>query len=378
MNRPVPVLLLIHSLGHGGSERQLAGLAQGIDRSEFSPHVASVLGGFRADEMRAAGIPVIQLNLRGTLAPNVLSVARGLRHYIRENGIRLLHAFDYGPSLFAIATARSCGIVALSSQRYYMDSVPPKYRVMALASHWLAHGVVVNSAALKTYLHKRLRYPNRRIETCPNGLDTAIFRDGPRERIDIVNDVVAGAGLVIGTVCVLRREKNLGQLIEAFAKIRVHHTGLKLLIVGSGPEEQNLKDKARNSGLQEKDCVFLPTTVNVPRVLRSIDIFVHPSLSEGMPNAVMEAMACGCAVVATRVGGGPELIEHGVHGLLVDPGNGDQLSAAIETLTQSPDTRRAMGQAGAARIRSEFSIEASCRTIERIYRQALARLERGR
>lgn len=373
MTRPVPVLFLIHSLGHGGSERQLAGLAQGIDRNEFSPHVASVVGGFRADELRAAGIPVIQLDLRGLFAPNVAKVAGGLRRYIRENGIRLLHAFDYGPSLFAIATARSCGIAALSSQRYYMDSVPPKYRFTALASHWLADGVVVNSAALKTYLHEQLRYPLRKIEACPNGLDTSVFRDSPRERID----AVAGAGLVIGTVCVLRREKNLGQLIEAFAKIRAGHAGVRLLIAGSGPEEQNLKALAARLGLDAQACVFLPTTADVPRVLRSIDIFVHPSLSEGMPNAVMEAMACGCAVVASRVGGGPELIEQGVHGLLVEPGNGERLEDSMETLARSPDARRAMGQAAAARMRREFSLEASCRTLETIYRKALAKRQHG-
>ena len=94
----VPVLLMIHSLGHGGSERQLAAIARTLDRSRFEPHVASVFGGFRADELRRSGIPLLTLPITSYLKPSILRTAAQLRRYIRTNGIRLVHTFDYSLS----------------------------------------------------------------------------------------------------------------------------------------------------------------------------------------------------------------------------------------------------------------------------------------
>ena len=371
MNPPVPVLFLIHSLGHGGSERQLALCARNLDRSRFSPHVATVAGGFRVDDMRASGIPVFKLPLHGLLKADTLSVARLLRDYIRQHRIRILHAFDFGTAPFGVGVGRTCrGLIVLSSQRFYMDSVSRKTRALVLASHWMAHGVVTNSAALKDYLHREYKYPLSRIEVCPNGLDADSFRPEPRERLNQVAD----ASLVIGTVCVLRPEKNLAQLLEAFAKVRAGVPGARLLIVGSGSEEQMLKSLAARLGL-EQAAVFLPSTRDVAAAMRSIDIFVHPSLTEGMPNAVMEAMACGCSVIATRVGGSAELIEHGVHGLLVDPGDLAGLTTQIAAIVNDSALRLKLGAAAAHRMREEFSIDAASRKMEEIYTRFLSRYE---
>jgi glycosyltransferase involved in cell wall biosynthesis len=367
VNRPVPILFLSHSLGHGGSERQLAGLARGLDRKLFAPHAASVIGGFRAAEMQAEGIPVIQLPLRGLVRSDTLQVARHLRKYIRDNGIRLLHTFDFGTAAFGVAVARSSGIVAISSQRFYMDSVTLKNGVLVLASHWLAHGVVANSQVLKTYLHRKFKYPLGRIDVCPNGLDPQVFCLEPRMRLPAVAD----APLVIGAVCVLRPEKNLGSLLNAFSRIHTQSPAARLLIIGSGPEEPFLKATAARLGLSDT-AIFLPTTSDVAPAMRSIDIFVHPSLTEGMPNAVMEAMACGCAVVATSVGGTPELIEHGVNGLLVEPGNSADLAEKIETLLRDSTLRLKIAAAASQRIRTDFSLAASARRLEEIYQRYLS------
>ena len=175
---------------------------------------------------------------------------------------------------------------------------------------------------------------------------------------------------------VLRREKNLGQLIDAFGRIHRNFPGATLLIVGSGPEEANLKAQAERLGINEA-CRFLPSTSDVTPALYSIDIFVHPSLTEGMPNAVMEAMACGCMVIATRVGGCPELITHGVHGLLANPDDPDDLLAQMQIAITDPLRRVAMAGAAAARAQAEFSIAASARTLEQIYERHLARSQRS-
>jgi glycosyltransferase involved in cell wall biosynthesis len=358
---PVPVLMVIHSLGHGGSERQLTELARSLDRSRFQPHVASVDGGFRVDELRAAGIPVFRIPI-GSL-PGLASVeaARHLRRYIRAHRIALVHAFDYGTAFFAVGAARGCGVIALSSQRFFMDSVPLKYRLLTRAAHRLAHGVVANSHAAARHLTGH-GFPSVRVHVCPNGIDVETFHPEPRERLEALRE----APLVIGTASVLRPEKNIKLLLQAFARIRDRRPEARLLIVGGGSEDHNLRQLAARLGVASH-CVFLPVMADVRPALRSTDIFVHASLTEGMPNAVMEAMACGCAVVATRVGGTPELIDHGLHGLLAEPGNRDDLVAQIERLISQPGERKAMALAASERMRDDFSLAASARRLERIY-----------
>jgi len=363
-------LYLIHSLGHGGSERQVAAMALTIDRGRFAAHVATVKGGFRVADLEGAGIPVVDLPLRSYVGSGVTAAWRKLRAYIREHRIAIVHAFDYAVAPLGVAAARTVpGVIALSSQRFLMDSVPPKYRYLTLAAHWLAHGVVANSEAAAACL-KGYGYPASRIQVCHNGLDPAEFPPLPRQRVPELAD----AELVVGVACVLRPEKNLGQLLEAFARVRGRAAGMRLAIVGSGPEEARLRGLAQRLSLGEA-CLFLPSTPDVGPRLRSIDIFVHPSLSEGLPNAIMEAMASGCAVIASRVGGCPELIEHGVDGLLVDPGGLDGLTAALGALIDNPGARTKLAAAGTARIGREFSLQASARRLERIYEGYLTRAD---
>jgi glycosyltransferase involved in cell wall biosynthesis len=365
--RPVPVLYLIHSLGHGGSERQLAAVAQSLDRERFTPHAASVLGGFRAEEMRRDGIPVWTLPFRSYLGASTLPAMRQLCGYICRERVGLVHTFDYSLSPLGIAAARMCrGVRAVSSQRFYMEAVPLKYRHLLMASHWMADAIVANCEELRRHLHEEYKYPASRIAVCWNGIDTARFSASARTRLEEVR----GAGLVVGTVCVLRAEKGLDRLLHAFAEVRNAVPDMKLLVVGSGPEEKALHELAAKLGIMPQ-CRFLPSTSEVTAALSSIDIFVHPSLTEGLPNAVMEAMACGCTVIASRVGGCPELIEQGVHGLLFSPENLGELIMALRTAIGQPELRQNMACAAATRIRERFSIAAAARRMSEIYERVL-------
>jgi glycosyltransferase involved in cell wall biosynthesis len=371
MMEPVPVLYVIHSLGHGGSERQLAAVTRALDRRRFMPHAVSVLDGFRADEMRQDGIPVWTLPLRSYFDPSAVRALRQLRRYIMREKVALVHTFDYSLSPLGVAAARICpGVRVLSSQRCYMELVPGKYRHLLMASHWMADGVVTNCEALRRHLHEEYKYPASRIAVCWNGIDTGRFHCGARKRLDEVRD----AALVIGTVCVLRAEKGLNLLLLAFAAVRNLVPGMKLLVVGSGPEEKTLKALATELGIAAHS-VFLPSTPEVTAALSSIDIFVHPSMTEGLPNAVMEAMACGCAVIASRVGGCPELMDEGVHGFLSRPDRPSELILALRTAIEQPELRQSMAIAAAARIREKFSIASAARRMSAIYEGVLGGAE---
>jgi glycosyltransferase involved in cell wall biosynthesis len=172
---------------------------------------------------------------------------------------------------------------------------------------------------------------------------------------------------------VLRPEKSIETLIDAFAKVRDLGPGLRLKIVGSGSELEALQCRAAPLGSQ---CEFVPAVRDVTSVLSSIDIFVLPTRSEALSNSIMEAMACGCATVASRVGGNPELIEHGATGLLFEAGNVDDLAAQLRTLILDRSLRRKVAGAGAQRIHTEFSNAASARRMAGIYERYLEARDR--
>jgi glycosyltransferase involved in cell wall biosynthesis len=144
---------------------------------------------------------------------------------------------------------------------------------------------------------------------------------------------------------------------------------MKLMIVGSGPEKERLEALSASLGLGG-DCVFLPSTADAPRALRAIDVFVHPSLSEGLPNAVMEAMACGCAVVASRVGGCAELIEEGKTGFLTEPGKLDSLTGKLSAVIANDELRIQFAAAAAERMK-DFSLARAALRMQQIYQSYL-------
>jgi glycosyltransferase involved in cell wall biosynthesis len=140
---------------------------------------------------------------------------------------------------------------------------------------------------------------------------------------------------------------------------------------------ETLREMSIRLGLQE-NCHFEPSTADVARWLRAIDIFVLPSLSEALSNALMEAMACGCAAVASRVGGNPELVLDGTTGLLFPAGDASQLADRLQRLIDDQDLRARLSTAASERVRQQFSLEESARKMEEIYEELLGRkLETG-
>ncbi len=305
--KPIPILLMSHSLGHGGGERQLALTALSIDRTRFEPHVGHCEGGFWMDRLRAAGVPFFRMGPRSLLGISAWREARRLRAYIREHNIRIVQTFDYTMNVLGIPAARSVpGVITISNLRCHMYLIPRRYQWLNRLAHRVSTAIVVNSEALRRHLVEGYSMPSGKIFTCYNGIDTAVFHPAPRaELAGLTTDF-----LVIGAVCVLRPEKNLALLLEGFAEVAQNRPDIRLLIGGSGPEEPALRALARTLHIAEK-CLFHPSTPDVARLLSAIDIFVLPSLSEGLSNALMEAMACGCCVIASAVGGNPELVTDG-------------------------------------------------------------------
>ncbi|MDX2150587.1 MAG: glycosyltransferase [Bryobacteraceae bacterium] len=371
MAAPTPILLFVRELHQGGCERDLTKLALHLDRSRFQPHVGCFYGdGLRASELRDGGLPPVEFPVHSFRSPALLPHAFALRRYVQKHRIRLVQSFDVPASVFVTPVVAGAAPVVLTSQLSYRSLVSRPLQWLLRASDRMATGVVVNCEAMRRHMIEEGVAPHR-VHVCCNGIDTGVFHPGSGQR----RAEVHGASLVIGTVAALRPEKGLATLLEAFAAARLEDA--RLVIIGSGPILPTLQAHAAALGLAAS-TLFIAATTEVADWLRSIDIFVLPSRSEALSNALMEAMACGCTPVASNVGGNPELVESGQNGLLFPVGDADALRSNLVILAGDPNLRHEWGTRSAARIREQYSLGAYVRRMEGLYGDLLAAHDTGR
>jgi glycosyltransferase involved in cell wall biosynthesis len=281
-----------------------------------------------------------------------------------------VHAFDPPAVFFAgLATPFLRPATVLSSQRCFRSACSPAWKRLVHWSERLTDGVVVNCRALETY-RRSAGWTAPEVHLCYNGLETRRFQRlsaPPRPQ------VIPDDAIVIGSVCGLRPEKGLSTLLLAFAATHAANPRTFLVIVGDGSERTKLEQQARQLGIAAS-CLIQPTASDVVPWLSLIDIFVLASpMNEALSNALMEAMACGCACVASNVGGNPELIEHERTGLLFEPGDVGVLARHLRLLTADADRRRQFVEQALVRVARDFSLDAAAQRMAAIYEQVLGR-----
>lgn len=365
---PVRVLMVARDLDVGGIERDISKFARHVGVYAIEPHVACFNpGGMRWQEIEQAGIPLVTMPVKSFRSKSAIEGARDLRRYLVQNRIQVVHAFDVTADIFCVPLARIFGVPVLSSQLCYRELYAPFVRITMAVIDRIATGVFVNCQGIADHLNVDWGVARRRIHVCYNGYEPQEFHPQARNRPMILAD----ASIVFGTVAVLRPEKNLKLLVESFARVfRIDHRA-RLLIVGSGPERQELLQMAAALGLTDA-CVFQDAVSQPAEWMRAIDVFVLPSLSEGFSNSLLEAMACGCCPVASRVGGTPELVNDGESGILFEPGNLNELSDVLVYLMQHPEKQRHLAERAAAFVQEHLTIQKASARLGSIYRALLA------
>jgi glycosyltransferase involved in cell wall biosynthesis len=365
------VLLLITELDRGGAERVVADLAASIDRLRFDVTVATLWpGGDLASEIVRAGTPVISLGLRRSKDPRfVLSLVRILARY----------RFDLVHSHLALAglVAR----IAVQADRSIADiytehSARSTYSALARVLNCISLGVpeevvAVSSEVRRSWAAMHCRR-SRRAVVVHNGVfvPEEPRNEDTRRRVRAALGIRGDASAIV-TVANLLPPKGHGLLLEAFAGVAPAAPPY-LVIVGEGPMRRQLEAKAAALGISDS-TMFLGTRRDVPEILQAADVFALPSVTEGLPIALLEAMARGVPSVATRVGGIPEVIVDDVSGFLVPAGNVSELRARLSQLLASSDLRSRIGQGGRERILARFEVVGMTRQYEEIYQDALRR-----
>jgi len=389
----IQVLHLVDSFCLGGSERQVANLVGGLREGEFRPHVAC----FRAEgelleQVRAEGVPFVEYPLPSLVSATTVARLIDLVRYLRRHRIAVVHTTGVYANAFGVVAAALARTPAIVASVRDMGGLcgDGLQRLQRLACR-LADAVVANAEAVA----RRLRsegWNGAKIEVIRNGFvpppPEAARREaatggtdvrGIREELGIPPGVP-----VIGAISRLHPVKRLGDLLDAVALLAGRHPETRVLLVGpfsGGPVIENchreLRERAEQLGLGDR-VIMTGARTDVPRILAELSVSVLPSASEGLSNALLESMAAGVPVVATAVGGTPEVVEDGMCGLLVPPADPASLAAAIGCLLDSPPLAAALGEAGRRRVEERFGLGRMVEETTRLYRRLLARPKRGR
>jgi glycosyltransferase involved in cell wall biosynthesis len=181
---------------------------------------------------------------------------------------------------------------------------------------------------------------------------------------------ITEANLVCGMIAILGTEKDHSTLIKAMPKIIPQYPNTSLLLIGDGPKRAELQDLVHKLGIADK-VIFTGNRRDIPQLLATLDVVVLSSFYEGTSITLLEAMAAAKPVVASRVGGNPEVVEDGVTGFLVPPADPDALAFRLSQLLGDEDLRQKMGQAGRQRVEEQFSLSQMVANYERLYNQVL-------
>ena len=281
---------------------------------------------------------------------------------MRRRGIAVSHSFDFYSNVVGVLAGRLAKVpVVIASQRDLGNLRPPSQQRV---HRWVlrrADAVTVNSPAIAARLIDRRTLPSSRVILIQNGIDLHRFRPsspGPRPA-------------TVMTLGNLRPEKGHAEFIEAAGLVHDRFPHVAFAVWGDGPLRQTLQAQINRLGLD--GVVALPGETSQPeQVLSGARIFVLPSRSEATSNGLLEAMATGLPVVATRVGGTPWVIEDEVSGLLVPPGDPAALAKAVVRLLESPDFADDLAKRAMEVARGRYGIDSMLASIERCYRQLLA------
>ena len=363
----IRTLQLIECSEPGGAERMLLQLACNLT-GPYDATVGLLTSGWLEDKVKQAGLPYIML---GGAAGRDWQVIADVVRAIRAGSISLIHAHEFYMGVIGAVVSRLTGVplvVTIHGKNYYPDKM--RRRLMLRMTAAQACGFVMVSEELKQFVCAITRVPQEDVQVIHNGVALEPF-GGESHTVDLR----AQAGIpqnvrVIGTVGALFPVKGQRYLIEAFRQVRTRMATAHLVILGEGQEREALEHQAQQLGVRDS-VHLLGFREDVLALLPQMDVVVLPSLSEGLPLALLEAMAAMRPVVVTQVGGIPEVVQDGMTGFLVPPGDAEALAAQLLRVLANPGLAAQLGAAGRDIVRARFSHSAMLGKYQSIYGQGV-------
>lgn len=356
----IKILYLVEDLKRGGLENIIAALARGLDQEKYAVQVWCVVaGGEVADELVKAGICVRVLNIRNYYNPfNILKLA----FLLKREKFDILHAHGY----FASTVGRAAGILArvpvlITHVHTIFYNLSKRNIAIDKFFNGYTHKIIFISQAVKdSFVKAGYTFGDKAVIIYNGVADTIVPKTAPD-----------GEEKVLINVASLYAHKGQTYLLKAMKEVTVQFPQAVLWIVGDGPLKEDLKKEAQALGLGER-VIFWGRRTDVRKLLSQSQIFILPSTREGIPLSILEAMAAGLPIVATRVGGVAEMVVDHKTGILCPPGEAKALAQGIISLLQDPAKCRSLGQAGRKSFEGKFTESHMLKDLDLLYQKALA------
>jgi glycosyltransferase involved in cell wall biosynthesis len=364
------ILFVVNGFSIGGGELKLLELIRELKRQyseQFECFICSVgIGGPLKKQFESLGYQTVLFKKSGRYD---FSQVTRLTRMIRQEKINLVQTTLFYADVIGTYAAKLAGLNRIIS----WEAVTQPYKLKhltayRLASKWFARSVAV-SHAVERQLNRQRHVSPLKTCTIQYGVDTKRFAPG-KDRSLYKELNLSSKNILIGTVARLTEQKGHRYLIEAMPEVLRFFPDARFIFIGDGPLFAELDELARSRDVA-KAVHFLGFRTDISRLLQNLDLFVLPSLYEGLPNVVLEAMACGLPVVATAVDGTPEAVVHGKTGILVPSRQSKSLEDALISLLNKPGIMKQFGQAGRKRIENQFSLESQVAQFVTLYQSML-------
>jgi glycosyltransferase involved in cell wall biosynthesis len=367
---PQKLLFLCNTMRPGGTERNVAMICQKIDRTRFEPELWLLHGGGEFEPLvRDAGVKIVNLN-RGWARSPIFALRAAWK--IARAECALIHTFLPAITVYASLGRLIFGFDKPMIMSLGTTAIPNQFEEKLFRNYFtetLDH-IIVNSNSVKDFALD-LGYKDSSITLVPNGHNLEKFqlpidRAAVRASLGVEPDetLLAFAGRLIET-------KRVPDLITAFKQLLVKHPKLKLVLCGDGPLTEQIKNQIQELNLESK-VTLLGFVKNVPQILRSADLFVFPSVVEGLPNAVIEAELSGLPIVACDIPGTRDVITHQETGLMTPPQNPEAFAATVDTLLNNPHLAATLGKNAAAHAMQNYSEQGCLDKLYAVYDRLLS------
>lgn len=359
-----PSLFLMNSdLSTGGTERQFSLIARSLRNGSFDLHLGCMHR--RGAFLEGIG-DITEFDVGSSFMTHQAQQARRtLAQHLRKRSIAVAHSFDFYANLMLIPVARYARVpVVIGSQRNLGDLLSPMQRAALFMMFCMCTKVVCNSRAAALRVSNQ-GLPDSRIAVIPNGLPEEAFASP-----DLIFKQNSGP-VRVGLVARMNHPvKNQNIFLQAAARLASRFSEVEFLLVGDGPYRGDLERLAERLGIAHR-VEFLGERRDMPEVIAALDISVVASNSESLSNVILESMAAGKPVIATRVGGNAELVREGETGLLIPRQDVDALAHAVEKLLTASRLRQQMGQTARIVARRDYSLKQVSGQYEQLYASLL-------
>jgi glycosyltransferase involved in cell wall biosynthesis len=364
------ILHLSETSESGGSETVLAYIAKNLDNDRYGSLVCLLGEGWLTEYLRRLAVKYTIIENKFSYDPVFLFK---LARLIKSEKIDLVHSHEFMMNVYGSVASRLAGVPMIGTIHGKVYFTEKRSRIFAYKIAVAASSRIITvSEDLKKYFMENVGLrSDRKITTIYNGIDLEKYvmkgtMDDLRCRLGIPPDAI-----IVGTVGSLFKVKGLPYLLKAVDIIKNSFPGIRLLVAGEGHETSYLRRLIEKMNLHDT-VTLLGFRDDIPDLLNLFDIYVCSSLSEGLSLSILEAMASGRPVVATRVGGNPELIVDGDNGYLVAPQNPEELAAKILFLISDRDSRERMGNRGRQIAEQKFSLRTMIEKYQNLYEELLA------